>query len=140
MTDLIQPEDRIFVKNQISKLDVSFMYISKNTIELWMQNSSWGYTKALLLGNVVKIVPKNREVPEDLARELILLLINQKAFNIRCMVFNKNFLRYEKLIFYTSNLHVNSQKTLVLEDLLLPNIFFPRLSFNSLHYTTRNLI
>jgi hypothetical protein len=34
MTDLIQPEDRIFVKNQISKLDVSFMYISKNTIEL----------------------------------------------------------------------------------------------------------
>jgi hypothetical protein len=82
LTDIIQPKDRILLRENFSKYNLNLTFLSKKVIKLLFKDKSELIDlKSLLLGNVVKIELKDTE--NQLTKENLKFLLEQKDFNLQ---------------------------------------------------------
>lgn len=82
LTDVIQPKDRIALRENFSNQNLNLTFLSKKVIKLWFKDKEELLDlKTLLLGNVVKIEVLNPMLP--LTKENLKFLLEQKDFHLQ---------------------------------------------------------
>ena len=134
LTDIIQPKDRILLRESFSKYNLNLTFLSKKVIKLWFKDKSELIDlKSLLLGNVVKIELKDTQ--KQLTKENIKFLLDQKDFNLQFISWNQHLYRKDKLMefftlsnanenfetsFLNKGLNASLQKSILVEGLFIP--------------------
>ena len=119
LTDIIQPKDRILLRENFSKYNLNLTFLSKKVIKLWFKDKSELIDlKSLLLGNVVKIELKN--TVNQLTKENLKFLLEQKDFNLQFISWNQQLYRKDKIMeFFTLfNANENFQTSVLNKGLL----------------------
>ena len=119
LTDIIQPKDRILLRENFSKYNLNLTFLSKKVIKLLFKDKSELIDlKSLLLGNVVKIELKDTE--NQLTKENLKFLLEQKDFNLQFISWNQQLYRKDKIMeFFTLfNTNENFQTSVLNKGLL----------------------
>jgi hypothetical protein len=112
LTDIIQPKDRILLRETFSKYDLNLTFLSKKVIKLWFKDKeSLLDLKSLLLGNIVKIESKSDK--NSLTTESLKYLLEQKDFNLQFILWNQQLYRKEKMKEYLTFLSNNNDIQLI---------------------------
>jgi len=122
LTDIIQPKDRILLRESFSKYNLNLTFLSKKVIKLWFKDKSELIDlKSLLLGNVVKIELKDTE--NQLTKENLKFLLEQKDFNLQFISWNQQLYRKDKIMEFFTLFNTNENfKTSVLNKGLLDSL------------------
>ena len=138
MTDHIQPKDRLEIRKNFAAYDLELTFLSKKLIKLWMKNPEWITVKNLLSGNVVKITRKSTEQKSlTFSSELFNFILQQKQFDLRCVIWNQQIYRKNKWVEYVNKSHIDFQKIFVessLKTSMLKSPLYEGLFFTQTHY------
>jgi hypothetical protein len=108
-------------------------------INLWMKESEWDKLKNLLSGNVVQIQidSKSQSLSPEYIQNILKFLLQQSYLDLRCIIWNQQVYRKEKLNKFLDLSVINPKETLVettLQTPLLKSILFEGLFFARSHY------
>ena len=138
MTDHIQPKDRLEIRKNFAAYDLELTFLSKKLIKLWMKNPEWVTVKNLLSGNVVKITRKSTDQKSlTFSSELFNFILQQKQFDLRCVIWNQQIYRKNKWVEYVNKSHIDFQKIFVessLKTSMLKSPLYEGLFFTQTHY------
>jgi hypothetical protein len=139
MSDNIQPYNRVELRKQFAAYDLDLTFLSKKTLKIWMKNPEWVYLKNLLSGNVVQISPKNSKnlLSPKFTQEMLHFLMQQNYLDLRCVIWNQQTYRKERLKEYVSKSQINFKNVLIESTLKAPLIKSPLISglfFAQTHY------
>jgi len=131
MTDSIQPENRIFLREIFSQHGLDLTFLSKKTILLWMQNAKGSNIESLLLGNVVKVSPKKNYESSNFNINTLDYIMSQENLSLRFMYYNKQIYRKSKVAEYLSVSKIGGDsKNLLIEKTLTNDLTFGTLIEN----------
>jgi len=139
MSDNIQPENRLEIRKQFAKYDLELVFLSKKTLNLWMKEPEWVNLKNLLSGNVVQIQIKkdNSTITPEYLNTVVKFLIQQPYLDLRCIIWNQQIYRKEKLVHYVQTSQTQN-KAILLDNILTAPIRQSLLGlglfFNGAHY------
>ncbi len=124
MGDVIEPSERLELKERFASVGLKLTFVSKKMVNLWVQTDDLGVLKNLLKGNVLKLEPISNEISESDIRAQFEFLKQQKMLNLRFMIWDQDFYRKEKLEAYFSRTvqEGNFKHVLVQQQLLAPLI------------------
>ena len=138
MTDNIQPYDRLELRKKFSEYDLELTFLSKKLLKLWMKNPEWIILKNLLSGNVVRITRKiNPCDSTPFTTEILNFILQQKQFDLRCVVWNQQIYRKEKWMEYVTKSQSDFKKVFVEDTLkwsLVKSPLYEGLFFTQTHY------
>ena len=139
MSDNIQPENRLEIRKQFSLYDLELVFLSKKTLNLWMQEPEWLNLKNLLSGNVVQrqIKKEKTQVTSEFINTTLKFLIEQPYLDLRCIVWNQQIYRKEKLKHYVQT-STQQNKVVLLDNIVTTpikqSILGLGLFLNRVHY------
>ncbi len=139
MSDSIQPQNRLEIRKYFAKHGLILTFLSKKMINLWMKESEWDKLKNLLSGNVVQIQidSKSQSLSPEYIQNILKFLLQQSYLDLRCIIWNQQVYRKEKLNKFLELSVINPKETLVettLQTPLLKSILFEGLFFARSHY------
>jgi hypothetical protein len=107
-------------------------------IKLWMKNPDWSMLKNLLFGNVVKITKRSSDLKSNtFSPELFKFILEQKEFDLRCVIWNQQLYRKNSWINYVNQSHIDFKQLFVettLKASLLKSPLYEGLFFTQTHY------
>jgi len=138
MTDHIQPKNRLEIRKKFAAHDLELNFLSKKLIKLWMKNPDWSTLKNLLFGNVVKITKRSSDLKSNtFSPELFKFILEQKEFDLRCVIWNQQLYRKNSWINYVNQSHIDFKQLFVettLKASLLKSPLYEGLFFTQTHY------
>lgn len=140
MGDIIEPAERLELKERFASVGLKVTFVSKKMVDLWVQSDELGILKNLLKGNVLKLEPINNNISESEIHTQFEFLKQQKTLNLRFMIWDQEFYRKEKLELYFSRTaqEGNFKQMLVQQQLLAPLIkgtLVNELMYTKKHYS-----
>lgn len=119
MSDNIQPENRLEIRKHFATYNLELVFLSKKTLNLWMKEPEWVNLKNLLSGNVVQIQIKKDKgnITPDVVNTILKFLIEQPYLDLRCIIWNQQIYRKEKIKQYVEASQTTN-KAILLENIL----------------------